>query len=101
MGIKALEIGKIDDLFHWNMGLVADGMVAASYLDSEECKACYYFPVCNGGCHKVRMKNLHDNLKRDCCSYFKHNLEDLLELYYEQKKQSKQESGQAGHPAAV
>lgn len=101
VGIKALEIGKIDDLFHWNMGLVADGMVAASYLDSEECKACYYFPVCNGGCHKVRMKNLHDNLKRDCCSYFKHNLEDLLELYYEQKKQSKQESGQAGHPAAV
>lgn len=98
VGIKELEIGRVDDLSQWNMGLVAEGMVAASYLDAAECRECFYFPVCNGGCHKVRMKNLHDDHQRDCCSYFKHNLDDLLELYYEQKLRRKQDGEQKGHP---
>ena len=61
-------------------------MVEASYLDDPECKQCLYFPICNGGCHRVRLKNLHSENKHSTCTYFKGNLEQLLELYYEQKK---------------
>ena len=87
VGVESLVIGHVDRFTDWNQSLVAEGMVASSYLDSQECKACFYFPVCDGGCHKARMKNLHDNKKRDCCSYFKNHLEELLELHYEQKQQ--------------
>lgn len=85
VGIESLVVGHIDSFTNWNMALIADGMVAASYLDSQECKECYYFPVCDGGCHKARQKNLHDCKCRDVCSYFKNHLEELLELHYEQK----------------
>jgi len=86
VGIPEAVVGHVDRAAGWNMGLIAEGMVACSYLDSPECKECYYFPVCDGGCHKERMKNLHDDLNRDCCSYFKDHLEELLELHYEQKR---------------
>lgn len=85
VGEESLVVGHIDSFTDWNMPLIAEGMVAASYLDSKECKECYYFPVCDGGCHKARMKNLHDCKCRDVCSYFKDHLEELLELHYEQK----------------
>lgn len=85
VGEESLVVGNINSFTNWNMPLIAEGMVGASYLDSPECKECYYFPVCDGGCHKARMKNLHDCKCRDVCSYFKEHLEELLELHYEKK----------------
>ena len=79
-------IGYVDKLDDWNMGLLAEGMVGASYLDDPVCKECMYFPICNGGCHRIRQQNLHREEKHCSCSYFKDNLEDLLELYYEFKQ---------------
>lgn len=89
IGEESLVVGHIDSFTDWNMPLIAEGMVAASYLDSQECKECFYFPVCDGGCHKARMKNLHDCKCRDVCSYFKDHLEELLELHYEEKMAAK------------
>jgi uncharacterized protein len=94
VGVESLVVGHIDRLDNWNMGLIAEGMTACSYLDSSECKECFYFPICDGGCHKVRMRNLHDDKKRDCCSYFKNHLDELLELHYEQKKQHEEKTAQ-------
>ncbi len=85
VGIPECVTGHIDDMTNWNNALIARGMVGCSYLDSNECKECFYFPVCNGGCHKLRLKNLMDGGDRDCCTYFKGNLDDLLELHYEMK----------------
>ena len=67
---------------------------AASYLDSQECKECFYFPICDGGCHRVRMNNLHSENKHSTCTYFKGHLEELLELYYEKKKANTTRRGQ-------
>jgi len=109
VGIEELVVGRIDSLTGWNMPLIAKGMVAASYLDSAECRECFHFPICDGGCHKVRMKALEDGnshggaktshhapapaLARPCasdvCTYFKHHLDELLELHYEQKTKAK------------
>ena len=60
-------------------------MTGCSYLDSEECRECYYFPICNGGCHRIRQKNLYTDKPHSPCSYFRDNLEELLELHYENK----------------
>ena len=87
VGIPDAVVGSIDRFDNWNMALIAEGMVASSYLDSQECKECFYFPICNGGCHRIRMKNLRNpDCQHSPCSYFRGNLEKLLELHYERKK---------------
>ena len=85
VGNEKMVVGHIDRFDNWNMPLLAECMVGCSYLDDSECKACYYMPVCNGGCHRIRQKNLHSECKHSSCTYFKNNLEDMLELYYEIK----------------
>ena len=86
VGLEEKVVGHIDRFNDWNMALIAEGMTGCSYLDDPECKECYYFPICNGGCHRIRQKNLHAEVKHSSCTYFKGNLENLLELYYEQKR---------------
>lgn len=92
VGDESQVVGRVDEFTNWNMPLIAEGMVACSYLESQECRECFYFPVCDGGCHKARLKNLHDGKGRDCCSYFKNHLEELLELHYEQKMREQSET---------
>ena len=87
VGLKEKVVGTLDVYPNWNMPLIAEGMVACSYLDSPECKECFYFPICNGGCHRIRMNNLHSEVKHSPCTYFRGNLEKFLELYYEYKKE--------------
>jgi len=79
-------IGHVHSLSNWNMSLVAHGMVGASYLEDDECEQCLLFPICDGGCPKMRMLNKRDNGNRDVCSYFKRHIKQLLEVYYKQKK---------------
>ncbi|MDR1473258.1 MAG: SPASM domain-containing protein [Lactobacillales bacterium] len=85
VGEKDKVTGNIASFKNWNMALVAEGMVSGNYLEDERCEKCFFFPVCDGGCPKVRMLNKRDGKKRDHCSYFKNNLEELLEIHYEQK----------------
>lgn len=96
VGMEEKVVGHIDRFDNWNMALLAEGMTGCSYLDSTECKECYYFPICSGGCHRIRQKNLYAEKPHSSCSYFKDNLEELLELYYEWKMQRSKENGQNG-----
>ena len=86
VGLPEKVVGRIDNFNNWNMPLLAEGMVGCSYLDSRECKECFYFPICSGGCHRIRQKNMHSDIQHSPCTYFKGNLENLLELHFEQKK---------------
>ncbi|MDR0691003.1 MAG: radical SAM protein [Streptococcaceae bacterium] len=85
VGEEDKVIGNVASFKNWNMALVAEGMVSGNYLEDVRCEKCFFFPVCDGGCPKVRMLNKRDGKKRDHCSYFKNNLEELLEIHYEQK----------------
>ena len=85
VGIPELVIGNISSFTDWNMPLVAEGMVGASYLEESDCEKCFYFPICDGGCPKKRMMNKRDGGNRDTCSYFKGHIENLLEMHYEEK----------------
>lgn len=86
VGREEFEIGTVDSFLDWNMPLVAEGMIGASFLEDEKCKDCFFFPICDGGCPKMRMLNKRDGKNRDTCSYFKNHIETLLELYYESKQ---------------
>ncbi len=100
VGLKEKVIGSIDRFDNWNMALLAEGMTGCSYLDSEECKECFYFPICDGGCHRIRQKNLHTEVKHSPCSYFRDNLEEMLELYYESKMEALRQQRAAGKAPA-
>ncbi len=88
VGIKEKVVGSLDRFDNWNMGLIAEGMTGCSFLDDPECRECFFFPICNGGCHRIRQKNLHSAEKQSSCSYFNGNLENLLELFYEEKQRA-------------
>lgn len=88
VGMKEKVVGTVDRFDNWNMGLIAEGMAGCSYLDDPECRNCFYFPICGGGCHRIRQKNLHKAEKESSCTYFKGNLENLMELFYEQKQRN-------------
>ena len=85
VGVPELEIGNISSLLNWNMPLVAEGMVGASFLEDPKCEKCFFFPICDGGCPRMRLLNNRDGGKRDTCSYFKNHLKTLLEMHYEEK----------------
>ena len=87
VGIPERVVGNVNGFRDWNMSLIAEGMTGCSYLDSQECRECFYFPICDGGCHRIRQNNLHSEKPQSSCSYFKENLENLLELHYEMKKE--------------
>lgn len=105
VGLPEKVVGHIDRFDDWNAALIAEGMVACSYLDSPECKECFYFPICSGGCHRIRQKNLHSDVQHSPCTYFKGNLEKLLELHYERKQAAarqaaeQRQAAQAGQAA--
>ena len=88
VGIREKIVGSLDRFDNWNMGLIAEGMTGCSFLDDPECRECFFFPICNGGCHRIRQKNLHSAEKQSSCSYFNGNLENLLELFYEEKQRA-------------
>ena len=86
VGRPEFEIGSVDSFLNWNMPLVAEGMIGASFLEDEKCKECFFFPICDGGCAKMRLLNNRDGKQRDVCTYFKNHIKTLLELYYESKQ---------------
>lgn len=86
VGRPEFEIGSVDSFLNWNMSLVAEGMIGASFLEDEKCKECFFFPICDGGCAKMRLLNNRDGKQRDVCTYFKNHIKTLLELYYESKQ---------------
>ena len=89
VGIPEKVVGNVNEPDQWNMGLVAEEMIEGSYLEDEECKSCFFFPVCDGGCPRARLANKKKDVKYGTCTYFRSHLEELLELYFEQKERKK------------
>jgi len=86
VGEEKEVVGSVDSLTDWNMPLIAEGMIGASYLEDKRCQSCFFFPICDGGCPKTRMLNNRDGGCRDTCSYFKKHIKEFLEIHYEQKE---------------
>jgi len=85
LGEESEIVGWIDDFKNQNMSLIAEGIVGASYLEDSRCLKCFFFPICDGVCPKIRMINNRDGGDRDNCTHYKSHIRDFVELYFERK----------------
>ncbi|KAF5042676.1 4Fe-4S single cluster domain protein [anaerobic digester metagenome] len=58
----------------------------ADPLDNAECKACFYFPICGGGCPYERISNETGGKLFDTCDLMKDHIEDFLKLHLHSKR---------------
>ena len=83
LGKSEEEVGNIDGMGSLDMLKISEGMVGSSYLHDTSCENCTFFPICDGGCHKIRVCNIRDKGNRNTCAYFKYRTKELLELHYQ------------------
>ena len=74
------SIGSVFD-FKMSHPLTVRYLMKADPLSSQECKECFFFPVCNGGCPYTRINSLSEN-NADTCELYKENIEDFLYASY-------------------
>lgn len=93
LGVKEMTIGNVNndgDVIE-NGDLLVEFLKGNDYLDSPACNQCLLFPVCDGGCPYLKMKEelfgeVHDN-----CLVAKGNLDEFLEMHIDMR-----ESGSKG-----
>lgn len=80
IGIAENTTGSIFD-FSFGHATIVKYMLKADPLSSEECKECFLFPVCCGGCPYMRINSLQEN-NPETCKLYKHHIEDFLYTTY-------------------
>ena len=88
LGDYSKIIGYIHDKSFTNDGLFNKYILSSNCFESDECKECFYLPICMGGCAFYRLKNTFDEGHFDICSLYKGEgvLQKCLELHLENKK---------------
>lgn len=86
IGVKDMVVGSVFENKPWNMNLLANYMVGTNHFEDHNCKNCFYFPVCDGGCAHLRLLNKYGKENYDTCLKFKDRLPEMLEIYYEKKR---------------
>lgn len=56
------------------------------YLDSSECDQCMLFPVCDGGCPYLKMKEELFGELHDTCHLAKEDLDEFLDMHINMKE---------------
>ncbi len=79
IGVKEKSVGSVTD-FSFSNRLVLKYLLDNDPLESEECKQCFYFPICNGGCPYNRIFTSNNQ-----CIVMKQNLKDFLVRYIDTK----------------
>lgn len=85
VGQRERVIGSITDDSITNFTLLARYTLGADPFDNEDCKVCFFLPICGGGCPYFALKNHYENGQNDICYIAKDCLQDFLELHYEKK----------------
>ncbi|MDR1055062.1 MAG: SPASM domain-containing protein [Prevotellaceae bacterium] len=75
-------IAKSDNSLKVNTKLLLRYLAGADPLDDPNCRSCFHFPTCGGGCPYTRIKNEYEGDNIDVCSYIKGNMKEFLELHY-------------------
>ena len=84
IGMEEYVVGNVDLKQPWNNQLIAKYMIEGSYLEDKECDECFFFPICDGGCPRIRIM-LGRERKERLCSRFRNYLDKFLEIHYEKK----------------
>lgn len=79
-----------------NSNLLTRYIIDGSMFDDIECKDCFFFPICGGGCPQYRLKNKYENGTYDLCAVRndkrddKQYLTSCLEKHYNKIKNKTQ-----------
>lgn len=85
IGNETMIVGYIFKPELTNLQLYNRYMVDGQWMADEECRECFFFPICSGGCAWQRIKNKFYQGKYDSCSIYKEaGIEKYLALYYKQ-----------------
>jgi len=78
-----VEDKTIGDIFNLKASdLYIEYLVEADPLSLQECKECFYFPICDGGCPYARIESVHRNEQANTCADIKNNLNTFLFNHY-------------------
>jgi uncharacterized protein len=87
VGKKDFVVGSLTNDYV-NNGLLTKYLKSIDPFESKECRNCFFFFVCGGGCPNQRLKNKFYGTNFDTCTYFKGNLERFLEVHFHTKDNS-------------
>jgi uncharacterized protein len=86
IGIEDKVIGNLNTEKLNNQHILAQYLVGPSMFEDQKCIACELFPVCDGGCQWMRLKNINEATNFNLCSNKKNYLTKFLELHYLSRK---------------
>lgn len=81
IGMKKYCIGNVF-IGIKNNDLIAKYIVGSDKFKDKKCKDCCLFPICDGGCNKIRIKNIEKDTNYSLCPFDKIGIEDMLYDYY-------------------
>lgn len=90
IGVEEKIIGYLNKNTIPNKDILSQYLVGPSIFDDNKCKKCEIFPICDGGCQWVRLKNANEGKNFDLCSNRKNYITQFLELHYEMKLKKNQ-----------
>ncbi|MDR2126473.1 MAG: SPASM domain-containing protein [Prevotellaceae bacterium] len=79
-------VGYIHDKKLTNSSLFFRYLIGSKFYNNEDCKQCFFLPICPGYCPWFRLKNQHENGKYILCQCIQkapNMLNDCLEYWYE------------------
>ena len=85
IGVDEKIIGFLNNDSIPQQDILTQYIVGPTMFEDEECKSCKLFPICDGGCHWMRLKNKYEGKNYDLCTNRKNHLDKFLELHYEMK----------------
>jgi len=82
-------IGSLGSVKHVdsNNNVLLKYLTSADPLEDENCKSCFHFPICGGGCPFERISKEFENKSNDTCDFMKDHIEDFLKIHLKLKKQ--------------
>lgn len=88
VGVEQMSIGNVNnpENFISNEELMTRFLEGNDYLNSTECQQCVLFPVCDGGCPYLKLKERMLGEPHDTCLIAKGHLGDFLDAHIESKE---------------
>ena len=83
MGDEKMTVGYIANEELIRPDLYNQYMVEGQWTSDDDCKKCFFLPICSGGCAWQRVRNkFHGGLYNFCSIYKEGGIEHFLKVYY-------------------
>lgn len=90
VGSERKIIGYVNKKELTNKDLFNRYILSTNCFKNDECRECFFLPICVGGCAYYKLENLYEDGNYDLCSLYKKEgvLKKCLELHYNLKQKT-------------